>query len=179
MLSNEQISIVLEEIKRRVYSENISGNLEKTLLNWNISCPFFEKKDIDVSEDVINNPDGKIVIIGGSEMKRNKFEGMVKSKYGLSNTEIQKRFELVLEYEGLNHYNFNKLSKFDYAVILMGPAPHSVKGKGNYSSLITMLEANQENFYPPVHRLSQDAPITKSQVEIALDDLISKGIINL
>ena len=110
-------------------------------------------------------------------MKRNKFEGMVKSKYGLSNTEIQKRFELVLEYEGLNHYDFNKLSKFDYSVILIGPAPHSVKGKGNYSSLIIMLEDNQDNYYPPVYRLSQDSPITKSQVETALDDLIKKEVI--
>lgn len=177
MLSVEQIDIVLEEIKKRVYSDNISGDLEKTLAIWNIPCSFFGKKDVIVSDNTINNPKGKIVIIGGAEMKRNKFEGMIKNKYGLSNLEIQKKFELVFEYEGLNHYNFNKLSKYDYAVILIGPVPHSVRGKGNFSSLITMLESNKDNFYPPVYRLSQEDSITKSQVENALDKLIEDGLI--
>lgn len=177
MLNNEELIIVLEEIKKRIYSDNISGMLEKTLLDWDIPCPFFERTNEQTSNKGENNPFGKILIIGASEMKRNKFEGMVKNQYGLSNAEVQRKFELVFEYEGLNHYNFNKLSKYAYAVILMGPVPHSVRGRGDASSLITMLEENKDDFYPPVYRLSQDDPISKSQVENALNVLCKRGII--
>ena len=179
MLNNEQVTEVLDRIKQRIYADNIAGTLEQTLIAWNIPYTFEIKESANFNNSQLCNPKGKIVIIGGAEMKRNKFEGMLKDKYGLSNGDIQKRFELVLEYEGLNHYNFNKLSKYEYSVIIMGPAPHSVKGKGNYSSLITMLESNEDDYYPPVFRLSQNEPITKSQVENALSRLLMDGIIEL
>ncbi len=176
MLSDEQILKILDKINDRICTDNRTGMLENTLLAWGIPCDFFERTNEQASKKENNNPGGKIVIIGSSAMKRNKFEGMIKAKYGLSNAEVQKRFELVFEYEGLNHYDFNKLSKDKYAVILIGPVPHSVRGKGDSSSVIVMLEENKED-RPPVYRLNQDEPISKSQVGNALDELVKSGVV--
>lgn len=179
MLSDDQILKILEKINDRICTDNRTGMLENTLLAWGIPCDFFERTNEQASKKEINNPYGKIVIIGASATKRNQFEGMFKAKYDLSNAEVQKRFEFVFEYEGLDHYDFRKLSKDKYAAILIGPVPHSVKGKGDSSSLVVMLEENKEGSFPPVYRLSQDEAISKSQVKNKLDELVKSGVVKI
>ena len=48
----------------------------------------------------------------------------------------ESRVEFVLDYEGAKRYNFDRLRNSEYRVILAGPMPHSIKGKGDYSSMI-------------------------------------------
>ena len=54
--------------------------------------------------------------------------------------------------------------------------PHSVEGKGEYSSVIAAWE--QESGYPPVERMGQNGlKISKSAFQGALKKLLDKGVI--
>lgn len=101
--------------------------------------------------------DGKIIVIGQSEVKKDVFAAIAKD-CGFE----KDRFEFYLDYEDAKTFDFKKTqwsSKYSY--IMAGPVPHSGKAKGDYSGIITALE-NQEG-YPPVIRLGiEKLRITKT-----------------
>ena len=69
------------------------------------------------------------------------------SKFGIS----KDRVELHLEYKP-NGFNIDTLKySLDYSLVLLGPMPHSMEGKGEYTSIITRME--REAGFPPVKRL--------------------------
>lgn len=174
--SSEELDKILEKIKQKIFTENSSGNLCNLLEKWGIE---HKSKDNKISNLVIEkgNPFGKILIIGDAEIKKNKIEGMIKENLNLDNKQIQKKFEFILEYETSKTYNFNKLSKYDYAVILAGPMPHSGTVKEDNSSILTYLETNKDGYFPPVHRLNANGQlkITKSNLKEKLNELVQKG----
>ena len=124
-------------------------------------------------DDIRNVPsDGKIIVIGQSEVEKDKLLGVAK-KLGLS----KDRFELCLEYEDAKTYDFKKTQWSDkYSCILVGQMPHSGKSKGDFSCVITALE-NQDG-YPPVVRMgSSGLKITKSSFRDALELLIDRKMV--
>lgn len=117
--------------------------------------------------------EGKIVVIGGTEVKENILLGIAK-KLGLDKS----RFEFCLDYKKIQKYDYKKLQHNpNYRVILVGPSPHSGRGKGTSSSTITAIE--QGKYYPPVIRLqgSNGLKITKTNFRETLEQLIEDGFI--
>lgn len=113
---------------------------------------------------------GIILIVGACEVSKND---LTKSaKYLGINPE---RLESYTEYDrvpDLSRIRYNP----QYAAILAGPMPHSVEGKGEYSSVIAAWE--QEAGYPPVERMGQNGlKISKSAFQGALKKLLDKGVI--
>ena len=115
---------------------------------------------------------GKIVVIGQSDVKAKELLSIA-NKLGLDKS----RFELHLDYEDAKNYNFRKLPDAlaffngKYSLLMVGPMPHSGSGKGDYSSIISALEA--EDGYPPVVRLgSNGLKITKSDFRAKLEEMI-------
>ena len=110
---------------------------------------------------------GKIVVIGQSDVKAKELLSIA-NKLGLDKS----RFELHLDYEDAKNYNFRKLQwQPTYSLLMVGPMPHSGSGKGDYSSIISALEA--EDGYPPVVRLgSNGLKITKSDFRAKLEEMI-------
>ena len=60
-----------------------------------------------------------------------------------------------------------------YSLLMVGPMPHSGSEKGEYSSIISALEA--EDGFPPIVRLgSNGLKITKSDFKAKLEEMISQ-----
>lgn len=112
---------------------------------------------------------GKIVIIGKSEVKSAILLGIAKD-LGLD----KNRFELYLDYDDGKTFNFHNLQwNPQYALIMVGPMPHSGIGKGDSGSIIAELE-NSEG-YPPVVRLGTNTlKITKSDFRNKLEEMINQ-----
>lgn len=115
---------------------------------------------------------GKIIVVGASDVKQNHLEGVVK-EVGLD----KNRFEFYLEYEdGIDRKVKSWQYNFNISAILVGPMPHSGEAKGDYGSVISALE--QEDGYPPVFRLGNNGlNISKSNFKEKLLDLLDTNII--
>ena len=77
-----------------------------------------------------------------------------------------------MEYEDAKTFNFRKMQwQPTYSLLMVGPMPHSGSGKGDYSSVISAIEA--EEGYSPVVRLgSNGLKITKSDFRSKLTEMI-------
>lgn len=120
-------------------------------------------------EDSIKN--GKIIIFGELRIKEREIMACMK------NENISKdRVEIHLGYDELKRYNFERLRyNNNYRLILFGAVPHSVKDKGEYSSIIARME--QTDGYTKVIRLcsNEQLKITKSNLKKVIHDEIASG----
>lgn len=130
----------LEEILTRL---NRTGKLEQFL-------DLLGMRDL-LGGDFERPLDGKIIVIGQSEVPRETLAAVAKSM-GFD----KERFEFYLDYEDAKTFNFKKTQwSPSYSYILVGPMPHSGAAKGDYSSVITALE--QDEGYPPIIRLGNSS----------------------
>ena len=167
MLDWEELEEVIDKITEKVTLANRSGNLDDLLIAWGF-------------EELVSGPapyetdkDGKIVVIGASEVKENVLSGIVKT-LGLE----KDRFEFCLDYDKAKTYQYNKLRyNPDYRLVLFGPVPHSSTGKNDSSSVIAEMQ-NHEG-YPRVEVLSGNnaVKITKSNFRKTLSQLVAEQYI--
>ena len=110
---------------------------------------------------------GKIIVIGRSDVKAEVLLSIAKS-LGLS----KDRFELYLDYEDGKTFDFEKAHwKPQYALIMVGPMPHSGASKGDSGSVIAEIESTEG--YPPVVRLGANGlKITKTDFRNKLKEMI-------
>lgn len=127
--------------------------------------------------------DKKIVIIGASRLGKQDLLDTCK-EMGFS----EERFDLHLDYETVKMKDFIAAyrNNMNCSAILLGPMPHSAKGKGCYSSLISAMRT-QEGF-APVRVLGErrgsnnnvvPPKITKSELQNALQELITSGLVDV
>jgi hypothetical protein len=118
-------------------------------------------------------PNGKIIVVGASEVKQNVLLAVAK-EHGFS----KDRFDLLLEYYDCQKYDFGKTrNNSKYALVLFGPVPHSGTSKEDAGSVISKLETPGGG-YPPVIRLgSNGLRISKSNFADALEKAVSQGFI--
>lgn len=110
----------------------------------------------------------RIVVIGDSMVKESKLRSIARRRHFDPD-----KFEFVLGYNELKHYDFGKLrDTFTYRAVLTGPMPHSTPGRRDASSAIAEMEAHPES-YPPVIQLrdSNGLKITNNSFAVALDEL--------
>ena len=87
------------------------------------------------------------------------------------------RFEFCLDYNEAKTFPYRKMQYSPkYSAVLVGAMPHSVKDKGDFSSMITAME--KQDGYPPVIRMgSNELKITKTGFCNCLKNLLEqKGI---
>ena len=119
--------------------------------------------------------DGKIVVLGASELRPND---VIRA---LRDEGIEKdRIELHLEYD-LGGYEVEKSIRWNsfVSLVLVGPIPHSLEGKGSYSSIMEMMERKQG--YPPVIRLqiAGTPKITKTNLKEAVRTAVARDYITI
>ena len=167
MLEYEELEEILDKIQDKVISANRLGQLETLLSSWGLS-------DLLGTESAYaTDPKGKIVVIGGSEVKENILLGIIKS-LGID----KDRFEFHLDYNETQKYDYKKLRyKPNYRVVMFGPTPHSSTGKHYSSSVIAEMKNHQG--YPRVEVLSANNAnkITKSNFRQTLESLIREKYI--
>lgn len=160
----EVIKSVLEEDLERILIElNRNGELETLLRLLGM------QEYLGIEEEEEMPKDGKIIVIGKSEVEKEKLAAVAKN-LGIA----KDRFEFFLNYEDAKTFDFKKTqwsSKYSY--ILVGQMPHSGNAKGEYSSVISALESQEG--YPPVVRMGTNGlKITKSSFRSTLEYLISE-----
>ncbi len=163
----EIIKGVLEEDLERILIElNRNGELETLLRLLGV------QEYLGIVEEEELQKDGKIIVIGQSEVEKGKLAAVAKN-LGIA----KDRFEFFLNYEDAKSFDFKKTqwsSKYSY--ILVGQMPHSGNAKGDFSSVITALESQEG--YPPVVRMGTNGlKITKSSFRSTLEYLISEKMI--
>lgn len=85
------------------------------------------------------------------------------------------KIDIVDDYDKISNIDFRNMRYSSIDGVIVGPMPHSVKGKGNYSSLIEMLK--NESGYPPVVecRISNgELKVSKRSLWHALGELGTK-----
>jgi hypothetical protein len=111
----------------------------------------------------------KILVLGDSKIKANDIFKTIQ------NCGIDKdRIELNLNYK-LDNLDIESLKyNFNYSLILIGPVPHSFKGKDSYSSIITRME--KEIGFPPVFRLNStnELKITKTAIKETIQQALKQ-----
>lgn len=167
VLDLEEIEELVEEIRIRLLKANREDRLDQLLASMGMS-------DLVEVQPQSGNKDGKIVVLGASEVDEHRLLGVAKS-LGLD----KDRFEFCLDYEALQKYNFRKLQYSDrYRLIMVGPMPHSSAGKGDSSGAIAEMEKHPE-MYPRVFRMStgNELKITKTGFRDALERMLQEEYI--
>ena len=163
----ELIKTIEDELEKQILLANRSGELEKLLDKLGFGDMIKQESVYETQKN------GKIVVIGASEVKLSVIQGIVKS-LGLD----KNRFEFCLDYEGSKRFDYRKLRYApNYRVVMFGPLPHSTSGKNDNSSVIN--EMRNKEGYPRVITLesSNELKITKHNFKEALANLIKEDYI--
>lgn len=167
MLNYEELDEIIEEVTSRITLANRTGSLEILLKQWGL------EKFLPSSSIYETDKNGKIVVIGASEVKENILNGIIKS-CGLN----QERFEFCLDYTKAKTYAYKKLQyNPNYRLVIFGAVPHSSTGKYESSSVIAEMKSHEG--YPRVEVLSSNSEvkITKSNFKELLNRLIDEDFI--
>lgn len=93
----------------------------------------------------------KILVIGQTSGNSEKDFKTMAQNMGVDPNSL----ELYLDYHDAKKINFEKFrNKPEYCAIMIGPMPHSGKSKGDYSSVVRMLE--EEPGFPRIIKLGEN-----------------------
>ena len=171
-LGIEELEPIVDEVLERVRRDLLIANRTDTLDEYLKKLGFGDLLRYDYTES-ISHTNGMIVVLGESQARKEHLIGAGRD-CGLD----KDRFEFCLSYEDMKSYPYQKLQyNAKYRVVLVGPIPHSTCSKGDFSSVITMMEKTPG--YPRIVRLScnGELKITKSCFKNVLCDLITEGYI--
>lgn len=166
-LEDEFMARIPDEITAVLSKLNRTGRLEEFFEMLGMSDLLQEE------DDFYSYKDGKIIVVGGTEVKEKVLLGVAK-ELGLD----KNRFEFCLDYEAIQKYDFKKMQYApQYRVVLFGPSPHSGRGKCDNGSIIAELESSKA--YPRVVRMQSgsELKITKSNFKETLMLLIEEKYI--
>ena len=171
VLNTKQLDELFEIIEQRLSIANREGRLPLLLeqLGW-----LDIWREFTSAEDHFHSyPTGKIVVLGGSEVKAEKLLGIAK-ELGFDKS----RFEFCLDYEQAEKFNYAKMQyQSQYRLIIAGPVPHKTVGTGRYSSVLSAIR--NEPGYPHLEELraNQELKITKSNFKATLLELLETGFL--
>lgn len=157
--------IKIEELSTRLQPPSLfAKNVEKDIAGQEEALKKGQYA-ADPERNIIRGSGERIYVIGAMDSDKARIEQIAK-KNGYS-------VDIVSDYDKLTNNNINSLRySTKYAGIIVGPMPHSIKGMGEYSSAIALLE--QEGGFPPVVRATMQSnklKLTKTSFTKALAEL--------
>lgn len=171
MFDSDRLEEIIDTIVEKITLANRTGQLEEMLEQCGLKELIADKQQS--SNDFYDTyKDGKIVVLGGSQVKEKVLLGIIK-ELGLD----KDRFEFCLDYDSIVRYQFSKLQyNPNYRLVIVGSMPHSTAGKGDSSSAISEMEKG--NGYPKVVRLgTNELKITKTGFANALQEQMAANYI--
>lgn len=165
MLNQEQVSDLINKITQDIIKANRTNQIDNFFLD------FSKEKYMGVFEDRLFYTDRSLIlIIGGTKLSENNIRAIARQS-GIDPDKI----ECCLDYSKLKSFNFKKLEyNTNYKCILVGPMPHSVPNKGDYESIISKMQIENDR-YPTIiilKDLSNELKITNSNLKKALTSII-------
>ncbi len=144
-LTQSQISNIFIEFEKQAREANAKGTIFEFLKAHNI--PFD-----DIDECNYNKSTIRLLIAGQSDVKREHIFGILK-KLGID----KNRVDMILDYDDLKKVKWNDIQySSKYSDVVFGACPHSVIGKGDYSSVISRME-REEGWPNPVRASANEA----------------------
>lgn len=115
----------------------------------------------------------KIVVVGQSAGGSERDYRLAATNMGVEPNDV----EFYLDYYDGKKINFEKYKNNpDYCAIMVGPMPHNGKSKGEYPSVVAMME--HEEGYPKIVKLGRNGlKLTTQSFMYGLAQLASEGII--
>lgn len=164
-ISNDTLLDIIADashlLHKKIKEAYNNGNLQGYLSSIDM-LDLYPKEKNDIQFETLE--DGKIIMFGDAKIKKHEIYGCLK-EYGIDKS----RIEMHLGYDELKRYPFKEL-RYDakYRLILFGPVPHSVNGKEDNSSLITMIE--NTDGYAKLIRLTDEHQLkfTKTSLKRAI-----------
>lgn len=131
-------STILQKIIDKVTKEifNASSDLEVDNI--------VEKYGITLEDSVmpINKRSSVILVLGALQGKKSSYQ-LIAKKLRIPEQNI----EFVDDYSKMHAFNAEQLRYSDkYSDIIVGPIPHSMKNKGEFSSVVAMVESNPKEY---------------------------------
>lgn len=117
--------------------------------------------------------EGKVVVFGDAQARPRDLYGVAKT-LGIERSRIE-----FVDYRESEHYDFRKLEyNHNVVAVMFGANPHSVRGKGSFSSVIVRME-RQRDVFPRVIRLYANGglKVTKTNFRTKLAELIDAGLL--
>lgn len=171
-LSSDILLDIIAEASFRLHTMIKAANREDRLEQLLIDIGMSDLAPISQSTELYEtDPNGKILIAGGTKLKVREIFGLLKV-HGID----KERIELVLEYNILKSYDFRKIQyNSNYRLLIFGPTPHSGVSKEDGSSIISSIESLDG--YPKVIRLTDahGLKITKSNLKNCIKNEIDSG----
>lgn len=144
-LSQGQISDIFIELEKQAREANARGTIFDFLQVHNI--PFDE-----IDECNYNKSSVRLLIAGQSDVKKEHIFGILK-KLGID----KNRVDMILDYDELKRFKWNDIQySSKYSDVVFGACPHSVIGKGDYSSVISRMES-EEGWPNPIRASANEA----------------------
>ena len=166
MLEIEDLEKLIDSIVDKVTEEITFANrcgekeLNKVLEKYGFSTPTKE------SYSYIDLSTSKILVVGQMNLKAKDIIGMCK------NLHIDPERLDYVSYDYATNYDFAKLKYSNrYSDVIFGSVPHKGKGIGDNSSIITMIENNQEDYPKLIKAMdSNSLKFTKTSFKEALQN---------
>lgn len=173
-LNHDQMELLCDKLSEKLYIANRDGSLLQLLEKFGLKD--FLKEIQSPADSFRSFPDGKIVVLGVSEVKEEKLRGVSK-ELGFTDKD---RFEFHLDYDKLKNFNYRKLQwASSYRLVLVGPMPHKTTGSGDFSSAIEAMKS--ELGYPKVIELraGNELKITKQNFTDTLRNQLDNGFLRV
>ena len=149
-LSQGQISDIFIELEKQAREANAKGNIFEFLKAHNIEFD-------EIEECNYNKTTVRLLIAGQSDVKKEHIFGILK-RLGID----KNRVDMILDYDEMKRFKWNDIQySSKYSDVVFGACPHSVTGKGDYSSVIARMES--EEGWPNPIRASANESLKFSQ----------------
>jgi len=157
------INSITEKISREILLANRTGKLREVLKKYDHLIQMKEEND----QIIISPNKAKLLILGFSQVSKNDIFITFKH-YGIPSSSI----EVIDEASKIAQFNIDSLMYSQtYTDLFIGPIKHSMKGKGNYESIVEYVKANQ-NAFPNLGLLivNGELKITKTSLKAAIEN---------
>lgn len=142
-------------------------NEEETAIQFKRSMLNVEKQKQKIGHNLLENRK-KIIVLGSTNLSDEVMKGIVTKEYGFEEDD----FEYHLDYDKVVHSSGRIVNSSRYQAIIFGCCPHSVSGKGKWSSLIENCKQNRERtIVVDARNVSGNLKVTKASFRKALKDI--------
>lgn len=136
--THKQKSVILQKI-----IDKISKEIFRAIEDSEIDI-IMDKYGVTLGESImpVNKNTSTILVLGALKGKKSDYQ-MTARKLNIPENNV----EFVDDYSKMHTFNAEQLRYSDrYSDIIIGPTPHSMKNKGDFSSIITMIENNPKEY---------------------------------
>ncbi len=125
---------IIDKISKEIFQATEDLDVDNIMMKYGVT--------LDESVMPINKNSSVILVLGALQGKKSSYQ-MTAKKLNISEQNI----EFIDDYSKMHTFNAEQLRYSDkYSDIIIGPTPHSMKNKGDFSSVITMIESKPKEY---------------------------------